>query len=403
MRKLPLHLSRKNQSMIENVEKLSQSGCISSISNLAEALGLSEVQLNDAASLEKKYTVGYRDKTDGSKRKVHNPNKLIRLVQGRIKSRIFRDENIISWGSFLFGSIPNNDGPSKDYIACAQEHCRAKSLLKIDISDFFDNIHSDIVFDIFNNFFKYPKDVSQILTDICTYEGKVPQGGITSSFLASLALYDLEFEVVNRLSKKKLVYTRYVDDITVSSKIADFDFSYAERIIQDMLYKKDLPINSSKTDAQYLGTSGLTVHGLRIHHNTVRLPKDEVKKIRAAVKKIEVLASEPNYRTTFSYRKDFNRCMGRVNKLNRVGHSQADALTRRLKKVSPLPAKRDVQRCKDVLLRLKRDYSQIGHTNTYKIRFYRLHERLNILKRKYPVRSSLIRKELKELAPKDSQ
>lgn len=383
---------------LRDLRKSSSAASISSISNLASALDLKEAELLKSAKLKSKYEIKYKEKIDGSLRVVHNPSKLIRKVQSRINNRIFKDNSIVVWGSYLFGSIPNDD-ISRDYVNCARQHCGAKSVLKLDISSFFDNIHEELVYDIFKSFFKYPSDVSRILTEICTFEGRVPQGALTSSYLAAMALYDVEFGVVKRLNRKGLVYTRYVDDITVSSNKHDFDFSYPMRIIREMLYKKDLPTNSDKTQIEVLGTEGLKVHGLRINFSTVRLPKEEARKIRANVKRVEELAKEPGYRTSFAYRRDYNRCVGRVNKLERVGHSQADQLIRRLKKVQPLPSLKDISRCKGVVKRLQRDYAAIGHTNSYRVRYYRCQERLNILSRSFEKTTDDLRKKMLAIKP----
>ncbi|WP_276668265.1 reverse transcriptase family protein [Thalassolituus oleivorans] len=384
---------------VRDIHRISTVRVISGIASLSKALDLDESELEKAALLVEKYTIKEKKKIDGSARTVHSPCKLIRKVQTRIKNRIFRDPNIIEWGSFIFGSIPNGNDIPRDYVSCARQHCGAKSLLKLDISSFFDNIHSDLVNAIFLNFFHFDSDVADLLTEICTYQGRLPQGGITSSYLASLALYDVECAVVRRLFKKELVYTRYVDDITVSSKIFNYDYSYPMRIIQDMLYKKDLPMHPEKTVIERLGTEGLTVHGLRVHHDTVRLPREEARKIRANVKRVEELSKEPCYRTSFAYRRDFNRCMGRVNKLERVGHNQSSVLVKRLNNVQPLPSLKDITRCKDVVKRLARDYLTLGHTHSYRTRFYRCHERLNILSRSFEVIAADLRLKLKPIKP----
>ena len=199
--------------------------------------------------------------------------------------------------------------------------------------------------------------------------------------------------------KKGLVYTRLVDDITVSSKISNYDFSYALDIIKVMLTSKDLPLNLAKTRSIYVSTEPLTVHGLRVAFNQPRLPSEEVARIRAAVKNIENLASERGYRTTHAYRHDFNRCMGRVNKLTRVGHNRYHSLLARLKEIFPLPSKKDIERATAMLERLSRDCVAKRSTYWYAKRYYKLQERLIVLKRSFPAVTKEIRKSLKGLKP----
>lgn len=347
-----------------------------------------------------RYTPIERPKNDGSIRTVYRPHRLIRKIQRRINRRIFSNRDVLAWPDHLYGSVPNQVDAKgavveKDYIACAKNHCGAKSLLKLDIKDFFDNVHDSIVMDIFVSFFKYSAVVSRILTNICTHESRLVQGALTSSYLANLCLYDVEAEVVNKLNRKGLAYTRLVDDMSVSSKKSGYDFEYALSLITAMLLGKGLPLNVNKMRLHYVGTEPLLVHGLRINFKEPRLPTDEVSRIRASVKNLEGLAAEGNYRTSHSYRHDFNRCMGRVNKLKRVGHNQHAGLMGRLKKIYPLPSKKDVTRAYLLITRLEKDYFSRAATFGYAKRFYVLGERLNVLQRSFPHIANDIRMRLR--------
>jgi len=389
-----------------NPRKVS-AGSISSIENLCSALSVSLDEIYGALSLpdDEKYTVSQALKSDGGVRLVHNPHYLLRKIQRRINKRIFSKLSVIEWPDHLFGSVPNQRDQrsqkiaNKDYVSCAAKHCGAKSLLKVDVKDIFDNIHKDLVLDIFSNFMKFDSEVSGLLAEICCFRSHVIQGALTSSYLASLCLHDVEGAVVQRLSRKGLVYTRLVDDITVSSKISNYDFGYSLDIIRAMLTSKDLPLNVVKTRSIYVSSEPLTVHGLRVAFPQPRLPSGEVARIRAAVKNIENLASERGYRTTHAYRHDFNRCMGRVNKLVRVGHDRYDSLLARLKKIFPLPSKKDIERASAMMERLARDCDTKRSTYWYAKRYYKLQERLIVLKRSFPAITKEIRKSLKGLQP----
>ena len=107
----------------------------------------------------------------------------------------------------------------KDYISCARLHCSSKSILTIDIKDFFDNVHEVHVKEVFKDFLKYSDDVSSVLADICCMNSHLVQGALTSSYIASLVLFDIEGDLVKKLERKNLVYTRLVDDMNVSSKV----------------------------------------------------------------------------------------------------------------------------------------------------------------------------------------
>lgn len=378
---------------------------IASVKNLCAALDITLAELDAALALSESdmYVRDKTEKSDGSFRVIHKPHFLLRKIQRRINKRIF--QKLIRWPSYVFGSVPNtnekenNIFENKDYVSCAAKHCGAKSLLKLDIKDFFDNIHSFHVKEMFKGFFKYSDEISEVLTKISCYGDVVVQGALTSSYIASLCLWDEEHKIVERLKRKNLVYTRLVDDITVSSKISRFQFDNAQSLITKMLQDKDLPINLTKTRVVHACIEPLTVHGMRINFNEPRYPSDEVRKLRAAVKNIEKLSSEPGYRTTFAYRKDFNRCMGRVNKLKRVKHQKHQTLVNKLKLILPLPSKTDLKRCKLTVARLEYDYSMKRESYWYKKRYYMALDRLNVLQRIYHITADKLRLRLNLIKP----
>lgn len=378
---------------------------ISSIANLCETLDITLDDLNALSRLSnrERYVRDSVEKNDGTLRSIYKPHYLLRKIQRRINRRIFT--RIVAWPDYIFGSVPNTLGPDKkviqrkDYVSCAAQHCESKSLLKLDIKDFFDNIHIYHVKKIFSDFFKYPEDVSDLLADICCFEQHVVQGALTSSYIASLCLHDMEPKLVERLQRHKLIYTRLVDDITVSSKISNFQFDMALSHISRMLENKDLPINNAKTKISYVSISPLMVHGMRVNFPEPRYPSDELRKLRASVHNLEKLASKTGYRTTFAYRKDFNRCMGRINKLKRVKHNKHAVLLKKLKKILPLPSKTDLKRVGLSVRRLESDYSKKKETYWYRKRFYMAQDRLNILNRTFNKSAAQYRDRLNKIKP----
>lgn len=382
-------------------------GSIVTVENLCSVLDITLDELQEALSIpaEEKYTLKKIPKKDGTLRVVHNPHFRLRRIQRRINKRILSNQAVVSWPDHIFGSIPNQIDErkvshGKDYVACARVHCESKSILTIDISNFFDNIHITRVAQIFRDFFKYSPEVVDVLANICCHNENLIQGALTSSYLATLSLFEVEGRVVDRMLKKQLRYTRLVDDINVSSRIASYNFDYAKALIEEMLLSMDLPVNNSKTRIQYNSTFPLTVHGLRVAFKEPRLPSDEVRKIRAAVHSVELMAREPQYRCSHPYRRDFNRCMGRVNKLSRVGHLQHSALVKRLSKIVPLPSQKDVERAIKIVAKLEADYPIKGSTFWYAKRYYLAHERLNVLQRSFPGISRDLRKRLKPIRSK---
>ncbi|MEH6672043.1 reverse transcriptase family protein [Halopseudomonas sp.] len=384
------------------------SGSISNITNLASALGLSVDDFEDLWRIpdDQRYKPKPIPKASGGERIVYNPCKELRAIQRKINERIFSNPNIIQWPSFLYGSIPSSKNPddkyrSRDYISCAQQHCQSRSILKLDIKDFFDNIHDDIVLGVFADLLAYPEEVSMVLTKACTHQGRLVQGALTSSYLAMLCLHGHEESVVLRLKRKGLTYTRFVDDITISTMKSNHDFSYAIKIVEDMLVSLDLPLNKKKTSIQHSSATPLTVHGLRVSFPQPRLPSDEVRRIRSAVQELEIVSAEGNYRYTYPYRQNFNRCMGRVNKLSRVKHPQHQRLVRRLRKILPLASKREINYVISAVDKLEKYSLDERSSYWYKKHYYRVADRLNLVKRTHPSMVAELRLRMNGIVPRE--
>ncbi|HCH49631.1 MAG TPA: RNA-directed DNA polymerase [Proteus sp.] len=358
---------------------------ISTLISLSKTLGFSLEELEDIRNipLDKRYFKLEKPKIDGTKRVVYRVHHKLKRLQRRINSRIFRE--LVIWPEFLFGSIPNdNDEVSlkRDYISCASRHCSAKSILKIDIKNFFDNIHRDLVSDIFSDFFRIKSEANEYIVDICCLENFIVQGALTSSYIASLCLHDLETNVYRRAKRKGLIYTRLVDDITVSTKVNDFDFTQIKKHIETMLAEKDLPINYEKSGVFQISTKPLLVHGLRVDYSKPRLPSDEVKKIRASLHNLIGNAVKNNNKTTIAYRTEYNRCMGRISKLGRLGHEKHKVFMGKIKCIRPMPSYLDVKNCKKKLKGLESLYSRgFNRSNKYSREFNVVSHYITLIKR----------------------
>jgi RNA-directed DNA polymerase len=387
-------------------------------------------ELNDLIDSGQPYTPTKEKKfkSDGSIRPVYNPHPKIRFIQKKINNTFFNPKNfsnealkkdtsskspnaeskktkdLLIWPDYLFGSVPmselsidsNGDPLRRDYIACAEKHCGRESILKIDISDFYENIHISDVEEIFSNILLCDENVSSMLAKFCCFKDTVPQGGLTSSFIAMLVLYDIEPQLVQRLDKKKLRYTRLIDDITVSSFQRNYDFSLTISLIKDVLNKKDLPFNEKKLSISSHSSSTTLVHGLRVNYGYPRLPQGEVSKIRATVRKLEKLSMDNLYRVTRDYRKDFNHCLGRVNRMKAIGHKQANGLILRLNRIKPKTSYKDIAHCLEVIEELE-DWHFNGKSRSYWFikRCHYLDNELNILKRTFDVSAKMIRERLR--------
>jgi len=100
----------------------------------------------------------------------------------------------------------------------ALPHVGAKTLMKFDIKDFFPSIKLNMVVKQFR-FLGFGENVSRYLGYLCVNDKySLPQGAPTSPYLSNLICMKIDRRIEAFCSKRKLTYTRYADDITISSK-----------------------------------------------------------------------------------------------------------------------------------------------------------------------------------------
>lgn len=202
-------------------------------------------------------------------------------------------------------------------IKAVEEHCECRWLIKIDIRNFFESISEIAAYRVFRSL-GYQPLVSFEMARLCTrmggrshirrklrwmrwsnwraithYEpwnrtggpeiGHLPQGAPTSPMLANLAVIHLDTDVAAIAKKLGLTYTRYADDLILSSAAKGFTREKAQQAIGQVtaaLGKWGLGANSAKTSVSPPGSKKIAL-GLALEGPTPRLPRHFKEKLRA--------------------------------------------------------------------------------------------------------------------------
>lgn len=177
---------------------------------LAELLRLSYSKFNELDKLIE-YHSFTKEKRDGDKRIITAPNNDLKKIQKRIL-RLFTYVERPEW------LISGERG--KSYIDNGKSHINSDYFLTIDIRKFYDNCKREYIYRFFQDTLSTSSDVAAKLTDIVTFEKKVPTGCPTSQIIAYYAYQEM-FENINKIAQKHgCIFTLYVDDMTFSSKLA---------------------------------------------------------------------------------------------------------------------------------------------------------------------------------------
>ena len=198
--------------MSRGLKPFYKGGPIRSVQALAVVAGVSADEITSVAdNIAAHYRPVILRKDDDSIRECWDPSNVLRGIQGRLVSQLLRN---VFYPPYLHGSLPK-----RSYVSNANDHLGAKWCICMDVKSFFPSVAAELVHDaIWQKFFGCSDEVSERLTQLTTLNGLLPQGSLTASYLANLALWRHEPRLVRVLQDSGMTYTRYVDDISISAR-----------------------------------------------------------------------------------------------------------------------------------------------------------------------------------------
>lgn len=212
---------------------------------MAEKLGIDKKYILICSKRNNLYTKYLVTKHNGKKREVLQPSKELKTLQYWLNSNLF-DKFTVSKFTAAYErgcSISRN----------ALIHKNNNYILHTDIVNFFPSINRNMVRTwmlknsaILNNLGVDSEDIEVIL-DIVLYRGNnLVIGSVASPRIANRVMYDFDNELFELLKTKgRFKYTRYADDIVISSKVY-----IPQEIVDDiskMLERYEFTINKEKT------------------------------------------------------------------------------------------------------------------------------------------------------------
>lgn len=254
---------------------------IGSLTTLAKALNISEEDLGSlACRADRMYRLASSlTKSDGSVRQTWDAHEKLKNIHRSIRLNIL---DHVAYPAYLTGSIKGSD-----YKVNASLHAGTVIVINEDVAAFFPATSSRVVHGIWRDFFGFSEVVADCLTRLTTRHGELPQGAITSSFLANLAFWKSEPALQSSLRSRGMVYSRYVDDIAVSSHTFMDNAAKTEVIadIYGMLFRHGYRPRRAK---HQIRTSGTRMEVTKLSVNSrPGLPASKQSQIRAAVHQTE--------------------------------------------------------------------------------------------------------------------
>lgn len=156
------------------------------------------------------YRVPKRTPGTGS-RQIQEPDGRLKYIQKQLLTRFLQPLPLGAHvGAYVTG---------RSIVHTARQHVKKAVIVSLDLKDFFPSIKRSMIRNYLTGL-GYSKKVSSLMTALMTYQNFAPQGAPTSGTLANLVADKLLDQLVlEKLQDAGWTYTRYSDDIDMSSTV----------------------------------------------------------------------------------------------------------------------------------------------------------------------------------------
>ncbi|MCB0706915.1 MAG: RNA-directed DNA polymerase [Saprospiraceae bacterium] len=205
-------------------------------------------------------------KRRGGKRVIEKPYPTLILVQKWILRHILQKKAV---HRSAFGFVKG-----KSMIDNAKCHINGKSLLTIDLKDFFPNIKLPRVISLFQRI-GYPYHISYILASLCVKNGRLPQGAPTSPYISNLVTHKLDSRLDKLCDKFDICYTRYADDMAFSGGTINLTFV---NLVRSIIADEGFIVNEGKVKLIHGFDKRKIITGVSISSKKTTIPKSTKRK-----------------------------------------------------------------------------------------------------------------------------
>jgi len=189
------------------------------------------------------YNVFEIKKKSGGIRKITSPHRHLKQIQRLL--------NICFNACFI--PMPTATGfvSDRSIVDNAKKHVRKKYVYNIDLKDFFPSISFHRVRAALAKVppFKLDDSFAIIVANLCCHDGVLPQGAPTSPTLANFVCKRLDAKLYNFSKAQKFAFTRYADDITISTNRNIFTEKF-KAYIAEVIKEEGFELNPKKERLQ---------------------------------------------------------------------------------------------------------------------------------------------------------
>lgn len=205
-------------------------------------------------------------KRTGGERTIFSPSERLKSIQSSLSELLqdcYDEINNKKQNDDKFNpTLSHGFVRKRSIITNAVMHLNRKNVLNIDLKNFFDCFNFGRVrgFFIANNNFKLDPHIATVIAQIACHNNKLPQGSPCSPIISNLITHSLDIQLASLARAYSCRYTRYVDDITISTRESVFPrkvmryedgkFVAGKRLRRE-IKRAGFTINEKKTRIQY--------------------------------------------------------------------------------------------------------------------------------------------------------
>lgn len=239
--------------------------------HLAQRLNISLDTLEKVAGdIDSYCTIKPKPTKKGKIRDVAQTNSLLKFFQRSILDNLLTPLTI---SPNAHGAVPGHSSKTN-----ATVHVGKKCVFGIDLKSCFPKIHSSRVRKLFEDGLGCSPTVAGLLTRLTTFDYHLTQGFSTSAALLNLMCLPLDEKMRAFITSKGLMYSRYIDDITISG---DFITESTRDRIRELIIEEGLVLNHKK-EFFSKGETAVIVTGLNINGDKPKVPRNYKRNLRAA-------------------------------------------------------------------------------------------------------------------------
>lgn len=210
---------------------------------------------------ESLYETFYIPKKSGGLREINAPVPKLMEALRQLKT-IFEVDMFALYHTSAFAYVKG-----RCTIDCVKKHQQnnSKWFAKLDFSNFFGSTTEDFVMSMLSQIFPFSEIIKKEngkaelkrALSLCFLKGGLPQGTPISPTITNIMMIPIDFRMYNELRKmdEHFIYTRYADDILISSKV-NFDCNKLQNYVIGVLKDFKAPFILKKEKTRYGSSAG---------------------------------------------------------------------------------------------------------------------------------------------------